>query len=91
MEHWSTLLQRQLEKEGTVMKALVAALILGLAVPAHAFYDNQTDCSTWNEDRVSVGLCRQRMKLKNGNASDHQQNKGSQVNTNGTPKLRIWD
>jgi hypothetical protein len=73
------------------MKALIVALILGLAVPAISFYDNETDCSKWYDDNASVGLCRKSIKLRNGNTNNHDENNGSPVNTNGNPKLKQWD
>ena len=73
------------------MKALIAALIIGLASPAISFYDNETECSKWNEDKTSVGLCRKSIKQRNGHSNNNDDRNGSPVNTNGNAKLRFWD
>lgn len=66
------------------MKALIVALILGLAVPAMSFYDNETDCSKWFDDNASLSLCRKSLKLKNQAANNHDAIKKTEVNAGET-------
>lgn len=70
------------------MKALIVALILGLAVPAMSFYDNETDCSKWYDDNASLSLCRKSLKQRNSGANNHDVVKKPQVSAGETSELQ---